>query len=365
MQTRISSELIHVPAYEAHAKLRLNPDIWDYLSGGAEQERTVQRNNEAWQEKILVPRRLSTVLPFTTQASLLGDILPHPILLAPVAHQKLFCETGELAAAMAAAATYSPLIISSLASCEFAAIRQAAGDAQLWFQLYWQGNRRGTFDLLQRAMQLKPRAIVLTVDAPHAGIRDRERLSGFTVPAYAAAINLSPQPLRQAEEAGNITGNAIAGLTEWLAGCPNWEDIRWLSTQVDLPILLKGILHPEDAIIAMDAGVSGIIVSNHGGRVLEGCISTAEALPAICAICPPDFPVLVDGGIRRGSDILRALCSGATAVLIGRPYIYGLAVAGALGAAHVIQLLRQELEVNLLNSGLNTIVACRQATLLA
>ncbi|MBX9753649.1 MAG: alpha-hydroxy-acid oxidizing protein, partial [Pseudomonadaceae bacterium] len=210
----------------------------------------------------------------------------------------------------------------------------------LWFQLYWQGDGPRTLALAERAEAAGYKALVLTVDAPVAGIRNREQRAGFVLPAHVRAVNIdTPAQLPPLPEGGSAVFDGL------LALAPQWADVAWLCQHSRLPVLLKGILHPLDAQLAMQAGAAGLIVSNHGGRVLDAQFPAIKALPAIRQMLGPDVPLLVDGGIRRGTDVLKAIALGADAVLIGRPYIHALSTAGALGVAHLLKLLREELEV--------------------
>jgi 4-hydroxymandelate oxidase len=219
----------------------------------------------------------------------------------------------------------------------------------LWFQLYIQPDRGFTRELVQRAQSAGYQALVVTVDAPVNGLRNREQRAGFVLPADIEAVNL--RGMRSAPPpSGEAGGNVLLG-GPLLAAAPTWNDIDWLRSLTSLPVLLKGITTAEDAKRAVDAGVAGIVVSNHGGRTLDTLPSTISMLPEIAAAVGGRLPLLFDGGIRRGSDVFKALALGANAVLIGRPYVYGLAVAGALGVSHVIHILRAELELTMALTG--------------
>lgn len=289
----------------------------------------------------LLPRPLRDVRGGHTRLTLCGQPLEHPILLAPVAYQRLFHAEGETASAMAAAAQGGPCLISSLASQSFSAICNAgksSGGLGSWFQLYWQGDRPRTLRLLQRAVTAGCSAIVLTVDAP-------VKVATLPLPEGIGAVNLEPSA-----PAAPVAG-ASAVFDGWMAQAPTWDDLDWLRRQTELPLLIKGILHPDDAGRALDAGCNGIVVSNHGGRVIRGTPASIDALPHIVRRVAGRIPVLFDGGIRHGRDVFVALARGATAVLIGRPYIWGLAANGAMGVAHVIRLMRDELEMTMALTG--------------
>ncbi|PRC91870.1 alpha-hydroxy acid oxidase [Solimicrobium silvestre] len=342
----VPPHLVTLADHETHALGLLDANARAYFSGGAGDEYTLRANQQAWNQISLRPRVLRSLVGGHTRINLLGRTLAHPILLAPVAFQRLAHNDGELASAYAAAMQGAGFILSTQASVALEVIAQAIRDepqrGPLWFQLYWQHDKTLTQQLVQRAEQAGYEALVLTVDAASSGVRDRERRAGFTLPDSVFAANLAgfPAPPPVILEPGQSA--LFDGL---LRHAPTWDDIGWLQSITSLPILLKGIMHEEDARLAQQHGVAGIIVSNHGGRTLDTVAATATLLPQIRAAVGSDFIVLVDGGIRRGTDLLKAVALGADAVLLGRPAIYGLRNAGAIGVAHVLRLLRDELEV--------------------
>jgi 4-hydroxymandelate oxidase len=350
--------LVNLSDYREHARGVLDPAAWSYLNGGAGDEHTVRDNEAAWQRLRLLPRVLRPLQGGHTRIELLGRTLVHPLLLAPVAFQRLAHADGELATAHAAAAQQAGMVVSTQATVTLEAIAQAvAGDAQrgpLWFQLYLQPERAVTLELVRRAEAAGYEALVLTVDAPVHGARDAERRSRFRLPPGMTAVNISPA--RPSPAAGS--------LFEHLAGAATWADVEWLCANTRLPVLLKGVLHPEDASQALACGAQGLVVSNHGGRTLDTVPPTAELLPAIVRAVDGQAPVLVDGGIRRGTDVLKAIALGASAVLIGRPAVWGLASAGAMGVAHVLRLLRDELEIAMALCGCATLAEAGPALLL-
>jgi 4-hydroxymandelate oxidase len=247
------------------------------------------------------------------------------------------------------------MVLSTQASTPLEAVAQAlladTGRGPLWFQLYVQHDRGFTRELVQRAEAAGYEALVLTVDAPTSGARDRERRANFRLPPGIRAVNLDGLPPLPPAELAPGQSALFDGL---LRHAPTWDDVAWLQAQTRLPVLLKGVLHPDDARQAARLGVAGIVVSNHGGRTLDTVPATAQVLPRIVDAVAGALPVLVDGGIRRGTDVLKAMAMGASAVLLGRPYVYGLANAGAVGVAHVLRLLRDELEIAMALCG------CRQ-----
>ncbi len=346
---KIPADVVNLTDYTAHARERLDDNAWAYFSGGAADELTLQANRTAWDQLHLHPRVLRALTGGHTRQTLLGRTLDHPILLAPVAFQRMAHPDGELGTAYAAAAQGAGLVLSTQANTSLEQVSQAiltdSGRGPLWFQLYTQ-------ELVQRAEAAGYEALVVTVDAPASGARDRERRANFKLPPGISAVNLAglPNP-----PTASLSPGQSAMFDGLLTTAPTWSDIAWLQSITRLPILLKGILHEDDARQAAQLGVSGLIVSNHGGRTLDTAIPTAWALPRIAQAVGPDLPLLVDGGIRRGTDVLKAIALGAHAVLIGRPYVHALATAGALGVAHVIRLLRDELEIAMALTGCATL----------
>lgn len=355
-RTTLPEGVVSLPGHEAHARQVLDANAWAYFAGGAADEQTLRANPAAWEALTLHPRILRPVAGGHTRVSLLGRTLAHPILLAPVAFQRMAHPDGEIGSAVAASAQQAGLVLSTQASTPLEtvadAVRDDAGRGPLWFQLYLQHDRGFNLELIRRAEAAGYEALVLTVDAPSSGARDRERAVGFQLPPGIGAVNLArlpPRPLRE-------LGPGQSGLfDDILHDAPGWDDVTWLQANTRLPVILKGVLHPDDAREAARLKVGGIIVSNHGGRTLDTLSPTARALPAIVDAVDGHLPVLVDGGIRRGTDVLKAMALGASAVLIGRPYIFGLANAGALGVAHVIRLLRDELEIAMALCGCRTL----------
>lgn len=335
----IPGHLVAACDYEKAARQHLDDNAWAYLQGGAADELTLHANQAAFHEFSLLPRVLQDVRGGHTRCSLFGETLPHPLLLAPVAYQRLFHAEGELATALGAGVMGATMLVSTLASTSLEGIAQQA-PGPLWFQLYWQGGRQKSLDLVRRAEAAGYRALVLTVDAPLAGIRNREQRAGFALPPQVAAVNLDGVP-----EMPGLPAGASPVFDGMMGLAPNWSDIAWLLAQTRLPVLLKGVLHPADARRAVDCGVHGLVVSNHGGRVLDTTPAALQVLPLMRAALGSEFPLLLDGGVRRGTDVFKAIALGASAVLMGRPYIHALATAGALGVAHLIKLVREELEV--------------------
>nr|WP_255428367.1 alpha-hydroxy acid oxidase [Ramlibacter cellulosilyticus] len=351
-------EDVHTAAdYAAHAQRTLDPMAWAYFDATAGDGSASRANRAAWDALKLLPRMLQSLPGLHTECQLLGRSWPTPLLVAPMALQRLAHPDGELAMALAAAAQGAGMVLSCEASLPLETVARAMlGDAArgpLWLQLYPMHDRGVTLDLVRRAEAAGYEALVLTVDAGVRAQRDAERRAGFRLPVGISAVNLPPP------------GSAVPmGLAERLARAPTWDDVAWLQQQTRLPVLLKGILHPLDAREALRLQVAGLIVSNHGGRTLAAAAATAQALPAIADTVGGAIPLLVDGGIREGADVLRALALGADAVLVGRTVLWALAAAGAAGAAHALRLLRDELALTMAQCGIATPQAA-QASLLA
>lgn len=337
----IPTGVVSLADYERVAAERLDPRAWAYFAGGAGDEITSRWNREAFDRIRLLPRVLRGGGSLNTSITLLGRTFAHPILVAPVAYQKLAHSDGESGAAAAAAAQEAGFVLSTLASETLEDVAANAGPRR-WLQLYLQPRREDTIHLVRRAEAAGYEALVLTVDAPVNGVRDRERRAGFNLPPGISAVNLAGYA-----PAAPDPRSPASVLAQLMALAPTWRDVEWLTSETRLPVLLKGILDPDDAEHAVAHGASGIIVSNHGGRTLDTAPATLEVLPAVAERIAGRIPVLVDGGARRGSDAFKALALGATAVLVGRPVVFGLAVAGALGASHVLRLLRDELEITM------------------
>lgn len=341
----IPASVAAVTDYEPLARERMSAAAWAYFAGGAGDEWTLRENVAAFDRLPLRPRALRDLSAATTRTRLLGLDLAAPILLAPVAFQRMAHCDGEYATVHAAGALDTVAVVSTQASVDLADLADLA-TRPLWFQLYIQPDRAFTAALVRRAEEAGYRALVVTVDAPATGMRWREQRAGFALPPGIEAVNLrGMRGLPPAPRDALLFGTPLA------AAAPTWEAIGWLRGLTRLPILLKGIADAGDARRAIDAGADGIIVSNHGGRSLDGAAAAIDLLPPIADAVAGAVPLLMDGGVRRGTDVLRALALGAGAVLVGRPYIFALAAAGAVGVAHVLRLLRAELELAMALTG--------------
>lgn len=339
-------------ALEEAARAVLSPEAYDYVAGGAGSESTVRANREAFERYRLVPRMLRDVSERDMSIELFGHRYPAPVLIGPVGVQKIIHPDGELAVAQAAAALGVPFILSTVSSYPMEQVAQAAGDAPRWFQLYWSRDPNVAASFVRRAEAAGYQAIVITVDTFLLAWRDRdlshaylpfmqgEGLANyFTDPAFRAALAQPPE---------QDPGSAIMHFAQ-IFGNPalTWDDLAFIRQHTRLPLLLKGILHPDDAREAVRRGVDGIIVSNHGGRQVDGAIAALDMLPEVVDAVEGRIPVLFDGGIRRAADVLKALALGAKAVLLGRPVMWALAIGGADGVQTYLRNFLAELDLSL------------------
>jgi lactate 2-monooxygenase len=342
------------------AREKLDAGAYGYVAGGAGSERTMQANLDAFERWRIVPRMLRDVSQRDLATSVLGTSMPAPLLLAPVGVQSIVHPQAELASARAAAALDLPFILSTAASHSIEQVAEAMGEAKRWYQLYWPRERELAASFVARAEAAGYAAIVLTLDTWFLGWRPRDLANAylpflkgegvanyFSDPVFRAALDKPPE-----EDPGPAIGH-------WAYQFANptvtWADLQWLREQTSLPIVLKGIVHAEDARRAVDAGVDGLLVSNHGGRQVDGSLGALDALPAIRDAVPEDLTLLFDSGVRTGADIFKALALGADAVCIGRPYVWGLALSGQAGVEHVLRCLLGEFDLTLALSGYTTL----------
>lgn len=352
--TAIPPDIVSVDDYEVLAYERMEAPVWAYVSGGAADESTLRDNRAAFERIRLCPRLFRDFKGANTRLHLAGRSYEHPIFLAPTASHHLFHPEGELATVLGASALQAGMVVSTQASTSLEDIARTS-KTPLWFQLYIQPDREFTADLVRRAEVAGYQALVVTADAPLSGLRNREQRAGFRVPPGIDAVNL--RGLIPTPPANKVFGS------ELMDAAPTWQDLAWLQSRTRLPIFVKGILDPEDAWIAAEQGVAGIIVSNHGGRTLDTLPATIDALPRIAERLEKRIPILMDGGIRRGTDVFKALALGASAVMIGRPYLHGLAAAGAIGVAHVLKILTTELEMTMALTGTRSLAEITPAAL--
>jgi lactate 2-monooxygenase len=355
-------------ALEEVARERMEPGPFGYVAGGAGSGATMRANRAAFDRWRIVPRMLTGATARDLSTTVLGTAMPAPVLLAPVGAQGIVHPDGELATARAAAALGVPMILSTAASNTIEAVAESNGDGPRWFQLYWPNDNDVTISVLQRAKSAGFTVLVVTVDTWTLAWRptdlDRSFLPfirgvgnaiPFSDPAFRAGLEKSPEEDPQA---------AILRWIPMFTGTDKrWDQLPFLREHWDGPIVLKGIQHVDDARRAHDAGMDGIVVSNHGGRQVDGAIGSLEALPEIAAAVGDRLTVLFDSGIRTGADILKALALGARAVLIGRPYVYGLALDGEAGVRHAVRSLLADLDLTLGLSGHRTPAELSQASL--
>lgn len=332
-------EPINISDYEALARARMEPANWDFYAGGSDDEITLRANRTAFERIRLRPRVLVDVNVCDVHTTVLGTPVSMPILIAPTAYHGLAHPEAECATAQAAGEAGTLMIASTVSNRSMEEI-VAAASGPLWFQLYTFSGRQGSEMLVKRAEAAGFRAIVLTVDLPRLARRERDIRNNFNLPSRLREANLTDE---------NVAEETPFSLT--------WESLAWLRGLTTLPILLKGILTAEDAKLAVEHGIEGIIVSNHGGRQLDTTLASIEALPEVVEAVAGRCEVYMDGGIRRGTDVLKALALGARAVLVGRPILWGLVANGATGVRHVLELLRAELELAMVISGRPTIAS--------
>jgi lactate 2-monooxygenase len=342
--------------WEARAAEILDPGPFDYIAGGAGSEATMRANLAAFERRRLRPRMLTGNRERDISVEVLGTSSPAPFLLAPIGVLSIAHAEGELAVARAAAATGVPLVLSSAASQSLEEVAEAMGDAARWFQLYWVNDRDVAVSLVERAEAAGYGALVVTLDTLTLGWRPRDLRKAylpfvtgegcaqfFSDPVFRSRLDKPPEE------------DLLAAAVAMLATFPNlgltWEDLRWLRARTKLPLLVKGVLTSEDALRARECGVDGIVVSNHGGRQVDGAVAALDALVEVRDVLGAEAVVLIDGGIRRGADVLKALALGADAVLLGRPYAYGLAVGGQEGVETVIRHLMAETDLTLALAG--------------
>ena len=350
--SRVDSPL-NLFEYEHLAEQQLSAMAWGYYASGAWDEITLRDNRAAFERLRLRPRILVDVSNRNMNVTVLGQSLAIPVLIAPMAFQRLAHSQGELATAEAAARMGTVMVLSTLSTQPLEAvaeISQASGNAPCpWFQLYVHRDRGLTKSLVERASAAGFGALCLTVDAPVLGQRESNRKNRFALPEgmeLANLTSLTDLDIPKREDSGLFTY-----FLEQINPALTWKDLEWLQSFSPLPLVVKGILRSDDAVRAVEHGARGIIVSNHGGRQLDGAIATVDALPEVVTAVNGQAEILVDGGIRQGTDILKALALGAKAVLVGRPVLWGLATSGSAGVQNILGLLQSELDVAMALSG--------------
>lgn len=351
---------ISIDSLQAAAKEVMSPEAYDYVAGAAGTEDTLRANLAAFRRWRLVPRMLRNVEARDLSVDVLGTKMPAPVMLAPIGVQEIMHPDKELAVARAARSLGIPIVLSTAGSTPMEEVSDAMGDVARWYQLYWPRDPELAASFVKRAQASGYSAIVVTLDTTTLAWRPRDLTRGFlpflmgkgvaqyvSDPVFRAGLERSPE-----EDPG-------AAALHWVQNFSNpsytWDDLAYLREQTDLPILLKGILHPDDAKDALAHGMAGVIVSNHGGRQLDGAIATLDALPLIREAVGPDVPVLFDSGIRSGSDAIKAVALGADAVLLGRPYAWGLALGGEAGVRQVLRSFLADLDLSMALAGVTSI----------
>lgn len=344
---------VNLEEFERDARERLSREAYDYYAGGANDEITLRRNREAWSEIALHYPVLRDVSARDTSTIVLGERISFPVMVAPTAFHRMACPEGECAAVRAAGRAGTLMVVSTLSTTTIEDIAGAA-TGPLWFQLYVYKDRGATTALIRRAEAAGCRALVLTVDAQVWGRREADVRNNFRLPDGLTVANLADYA-KEIFPAG-IPGSGLAAyVSQMLDPSLSWKDLAWLRGKTKLPILLKGIVRADDAKLAVEHGADGIIVSNHGGRQLDTAPATIEALPRVVDAVGEKIPVLIDGGVRRGTDVVKALALGAQAAFIGRPVLWGLASDGEEGAFRVLELLKTEFDLAMALCGACTV----------
>jgi len=347
---------VGMKAWEERARSILAREAFDWISGGAGEEATLRANRAAFERTRLRPRVLTGTTSRDLTVELFDTPSTAPFMLAPIGGQAVAHKDGELAVARAAKATGVPMLISQAASHSMEDIAAECDDASFWYQLYMVNDREVVASLVGRAEACGARALVLTVDSAMVGWRDRDLRNGYVPflkdegirqytsdPVFRSRLTDTPESDPKAAGAAMMQMFPHPSLS--------WDDLSWLRDQTSLPIVVKGILRGDDAHRVMKLGMDGVIVSNHGGRQLDGAVAALDALPEVRDAVDSDSPVLMDSGIRRGADVVKALALGADAVLLGRPFVYGLAVGGQEGVEHVMTTLKAEIDLAFVLTG--------------
>ncbi|MFC5591995.1 alpha-hydroxy-acid oxidizing protein [Sporosarcina soli] len=351
---------------EQAAQEKMGKGAFGYIHSGAGREETLQKNVSSFSKYAIVPRFLNDVTELDTSVQLFGRTYATPLFIAPVGVQKIAHEDGEIATAQAAASLGIPFIQSTVSSYCIEEVTEATGNSPKWFQLYWSSqNEDISYSMVQRAEAAGYEAIVLTVDTVMLGWREEDVNNQYSplMQGFGKA-NYVNDPVFMASLPNDDDDSIIQGIVDNIYHPSlSWKQVVELKKRTSLPILLKGILHPEDAKLAIENGIDGIIVSNHGGRQLDGVVASIDALRAVVEAVDGKIPVLFDSGVRRGSDVVKALALGADAVLVGRPFVYGLAVGGQQGVEKVLSNILQEMKVTISLSGITSVRDLRNVTI--
>lgn len=345
-------DLINVSDFELAARNKLSHMAYDYYSSGANDEITLHENCAAYKRVFLKYRVLVDVSRRNLTTEVLGNEISMPILIAPTAFQGMAHPDGEIATARAAGSCNTIMILSTFSNTNVEDVVKASTHS-IWFQLYVYKDREVTRHLIERAEVAGCKALVLTVDAPCLGVRERDVRNKFKLPEGLYVKNLLPEGKELLPEKN--TSGIASYVSEYFDPSLSWKDIEWIKSKTNLPLIIKGISCAEDALLSLEHGADCIVVSNHGGRQLDTCRATIDVLPEVTDAIQNKVEIFIDGGIRRGTDILKAIAFGAKAVLVGRPVIWGLAVDGEKGVKSVLMILRDELDLAMALCGCDSI----------
>jgi lactate 2-monooxygenase len=348
---------------ESAAREVLDDRAFGYVAGGASSEDTVRANTAAFARHRIVPRMMVDVATRDCRTEVLGTPLPAPLLLAPVGVQSIIHDEAEVATARGAAAAGVPFVLSTASSRTLEDVADAAGDLRRWYQLYWPDDRDLAASFVHRAEAAGYEAIVVTLDTKLLAWRPRDLETAYLPflhgegianyladPVFRARLEQEPEASQEAMQAAILTWAAV-----FIDKRVTWNDLAWLREQTSLPVVVKGVLHPDDARAAVDHGADGIVVSNHGGRQVDNAVAALDALGDVVAAVGPEVPVLLDSGVRTGVDVFVARCLGARAVLVGRPWCHGLALGGAEGVTHVLRSIMAEFDLTMALTGQNSV----------
>ena len=357
-------DMLNLESLEVRARDRLDPMLFDYIAGGASDEWTLAENRAAWSRLQILPRMLRGTGERSLATTVLGVPVTLPVLVAPMAFHGLCHPDAEAATARAAASEGTIFCASTVSNCSLETIAEAAGDGPRWFQLYVYRDRAITRDLVDRAAAAGYCALCLTVDTPYSGHRERDKRNALRLPASLELGNF-PRAHTDAHHHGGGSGSSLGAYIHamWDPGL-TWTDVEWLRSVSPLPVIVKGVLAPDDAVRAFEHGAGAVIVSNHGGRQLDSVPAPITMLAAIADAVGDRGEVLMDGGVRRGTDVLKALALGARAVLLGRPLLWGLTLGGETGVREVLAHLRGELDLAMALSGCASVSAATRGLIL-
>lgn len=348
-------DILNLESLEPRARERLDPMLFDYIAGGADDEWTLAENRAAWSRLQLLPRMLRGVANRSLDTTVLGTRVSFPVLVPPMGFHGLCHLDAEAATARATTAAETIFCASTVSNCSLEAIAEASGPGTRWFQLYVYRDRSITRALVERAAAAGYSALCLTVDTPLAGQRERDRRNSLRMPAHLELGNF-PQSHTSQHHHGSGEGSSLAQYiaAQWDPSL-TWSDVEWLRSIAPMPLIVKGVLAPQDAVLAVEHGASAVMVSNHGGRQLDSVPAPITMLRAVVEAVDGRAEVLLDGGVRRGTDVLKALALGARAVAVGRPVLWGLTLGGESGVRAVLEHIRGEVDLAMALSGCATI----------